>query len=411
MPDYEAPCTELPVDQFFDVFGHADSRGEDAFWCDLEQQFGRRARRLRETAALAESEVEAARRVTRVQAFYDLKNESLDLALAALARFRGPFLRRVMRVIEVLGIVPVRIVDLGCDIGILSCFLAHRFPQSQVVAVDRSGSAIALARELARRLRIENISFEATDIHAFARNAGGCCFDLAVSVDVFEHVVEWPRDWGLVSYGNTPSPGPPEETLELIDGLVRALAPGGLFASIECFMSPVQHWRWIRCLNDRGLTIAWDRTAVGITDANPSAREGAWLVCATKQANLRVARWDDYLASALVPQLELTPNGRVFEGLLAEVLFDAICQKILLRGFEVYYPCDGGASVPRAIACERVEVWQAGPLLLFRRASSAGDRRLELRSAIGAGDAIEELLRFAALLAGEYGADVRWQDD
>lgn len=51
------------------------------------------------------------------------------------------------------------ILDVGCGCGILSCFLALILPESTILAVDRSGNAIAMAKSLRDQMELKNIVF------------------------------------------------------------------------------------------------------------------------------------------------------------------------------------------------------------------------------------------------------------
>jgi release factor glutamine methyltransferase len=75
---------------------------------------------------------------------------------------------------------PARILDLGTGTGAIALALAKFWPESAVVAVDRSAEALALARENAASLALaDRVRFVASDW--FASLAGEPPFDLIVS--------------------------------------------------------------------------------------------------------------------------------------------------------------------------------------------------------------------------------------
>ena len=56
------------------------------------------------------------------------------------------------------------ILDVGCDCGVMTCFLGMMFPESQITAIDRRNNSITMARTLAKKLNISNIQFENVDL-------------------------------------------------------------------------------------------------------------------------------------------------------------------------------------------------------------------------------------------------------
>lgn len=73
---------------------------------------------------------------------------------------------------------PCRVLDLGTGSGAIALSIAHARPGIEVVAVDASAEALAVARENAQRLHINNATFVPSDWYA-ALNAQR--FDLIVS--------------------------------------------------------------------------------------------------------------------------------------------------------------------------------------------------------------------------------------
>jgi len=394
-----------PAPDLFERIGLSRPRDEAVFWREIEHGYGSLARQLRQLLEAAGDRNDPDRRVAAVQTFYEVKNRSLDLALAVTGQFRSPVLRRTARAIEAICETPETIVDLGCDIGVLTCFLAERFPHARVVGIDRSREALDRAGEIVDRLGVSNVTLEQSDVRSLSQWEGRRAFDLALGVNVFEFATGWPAPRGYYALSELDALEPDLHVEQALAGLVSAISPGGQFVSVEYFPSSCEHWWWTGALNAAGLSISWERSAAVRLDSNASHPASAMLVSATKRENIERARLEDYFASALLPQLETSADRKVFTDELAEVLFEAISPRVMLRGFEAFYPRESAASSALA---ERDEVWQAGPMVLVRRVSNAGDRRLELRSCLATAHAVDELRRFADLLANEYQALVRW---
>ena len=97
---------------------------------------------------------------------------------------------------------PARVVDLGCGTGNLTLLLAQRWPEARVLGVDTSPEMVEAAPEGS------GVDFEVGDIRGWAERATG-----PVDVLVSNAALQW-------------VPG----HLDLLPGLVRAVAPGGWLA-------------------------------------------------------------------------------------------------------------------------------------------------------------------------------------
>ncbi|MCO6185265.1 cyclopropane-fatty-acyl-phospholipid synthase family protein [Rhizobium sp. L1K21] len=90
------------------------------------------------------------------------------------------------------------ILELGCGWGSLSLFMAKRFPNARVVSVSNSASQRAFIEEKARAEGITNLQVRTANMVDFEP---GDTFDRIVSVEMFEHMSNWPgllertRNW------------------------------------------------------------------------------------------------------------------------------------------------------------------------------------------------------------------------
>ncbi len=86
---------------------------------------------------------------------------------------------------------PVQIYDAGCGFGQYSYYCATHFPSSKIYAVDVKEDQIADCTRFFHRAGLTNASFAIEDLTQVQHDN---CFDLAVSVDVMEHI---PDDVGV----------------------------------------------------------------------------------------------------------------------------------------------------------------------------------------------------------------------
>lgn len=101
---------------------------------------------------------------------------------------------------------PQRILDYGCGIGDSAPFLLEAFPGAQIVGVDTSESALALARQ-----RYASPIYNFCSVQSL-RNIEG--FDLCYVNGVFHHI-------------------PPAERIRVLKTLHQVIKPGGYLALFE----------------------------------------------------------------------------------------------------------------------------------------------------------------------------------
>ncbi len=97
--------------------------------------------------------------------FYPYKNGSFDVSMALSSLYDSPFVRQICESLaanqEAFG---KRILEVGCDNGVIACFIARLCPESEVVAIDLYDESIAVARQLAQNLGIKNVEFKVCDV-------------------------------------------------------------------------------------------------------------------------------------------------------------------------------------------------------------------------------------------------------
>lgn len=97
--------------------------------------------------------------------FYKLKNTSLELSIALTGMYDYDILVEACNWIdrhkECFG---KTILDVGCDCGIISCFIAKILPDSHIFSIDRCAEAVNNAKQLAEKQDISNIEFIHTDL-------------------------------------------------------------------------------------------------------------------------------------------------------------------------------------------------------------------------------------------------------
>lgn len=117
-----------------------------------------------------------------------------------------------------------RILELGCGWGSLTLWMAERYPDSRITAVSNSHSQRTYIETMAKERDLRNVEVLTCDMNAFDTARGA--FDRVVSVEMFEHMRNWPL---------------------LFERIHRWLRPGGLF-----FMHIFVHRTLSYLFEDRG---------------------------------------------------------------------------------------------------------------------------------------------------------------
>ena len=330
----------------------------EKFWRRLENRFGKLARDIRDHINLRGDGVADGD-------FWRLKNETLDLSLSLSGQFMGDFYRSYLPWLSTVtanaGIT--RILDVGCDNGVLTCSYAKSFPNAQVIGIDQSSEGINCAKELAGRLGISNVQFRKLDALELGTTLVGERFDLITAIMTYHSVSEipgMPLGWSLFQ-------------LELPDtanwqgglsGIALLLGEDAKFISVERLTSSAGVLWWTRAISGAGLSINWRSSEVLCYSSLGEASRVPAFVCDRRQ-RVEGSAWD---ALAFWARPELIEVAKApFEGDVAEALFEAVRDRTLIWGVEVAF-ADG--------LVERFEVWDARTVILAYTLSNMRGRRL-----------------------------------
>lgn len=88
-----------------------------------------------------------------------------------------------------------RVLELGCGWGSLTLWMARKYPGSHFTGVSNSHSQRESIMARAREEGLANIQILTADINGFSHEGG---FDRVVSVEMFEHLRNWPAMFGRV---------------------------------------------------------------------------------------------------------------------------------------------------------------------------------------------------------------------
>lgn len=115
---------------------------------------------------------------------YEFKNEDYDKCMLLTGCFDADIIRRSGNWIanhkEYFG---KKILDVGCDCGVISCFLGVQFPESEIVSIDRSVNGIKIGEKLAKKLGLKNIRFVSAELKDFDEGGFDTVFSMRTAME------------------------------------------------------------------------------------------------------------------------------------------------------------------------------------------------------------------------------------
>ena len=89
-----------------------------------------------------------------------------------------------------------QVLELGCGWGSLTLFMAQRYPGSQITALSNSNSQRAYIEAEATRRGLTNVRVITRDFNVFSTDEQ---FNRIVSIEMFEHLRNWPQAFANVA--------------------------------------------------------------------------------------------------------------------------------------------------------------------------------------------------------------------
>ncbi len=384
---------EPAVRRYLQSVGFSMPASRERFTRDIESRFGRagqdvlRAMDLRIDGGCPDDD------------FYPLKNSSLPLSLAITFWRKGGFYASFLSWMQRESLPsPSRIIDIGCDNGILTCFYAQQFPDAEVIGVDLHESSIDRANELATKLAVQNASFQVLDLNRAGAVFSGSTFDLVTATHVLSPDLERCRH--LSSVGEVEQLEIAPEDLEMLACVRHLTTPGrGILVTTDSLDDRAIGF-WTRMLSHVGFSVNWPRSSTIYWPDSNSEQETCPVLVAENKEEADCWAVDDAVAFCSCPELVEKAENLTFSDSAAEAMFRGLDRKKLAKGAKVTEP-EGEVH--------HIQLWTCGPLaFIYQHAEGTVSKNLSLFSTTSEAELLRQMDR--AIADVPKGCRVEWYD-
>ena len=325
---------------------------------------------------------------------YPPKNGNLDLSLAVSSQSfsvqHAAFLTWLARDNNR---PPRRVLDIGCENGVLTCAVALLFPDAQVIGLDREATAINRASELAVRCAVVNAQFVCTALEDFSPAEDK--YDLVIAAWMFHEA----SGDALNTHLFDTIPLTLDEDIELnkehVSWLrcVRMLLAGdGRFIGVNRWQTPHKTLNWVRDCESAGLELNLGLSYMLECSCKVNGSEAYPLTVHRPATGANPVTADDILALHSYPYFRDHADQSVIKDFPAEAVYRGLRITDLVYSVELSF-LDGSGT-------ERVEIGLAGPMSFHYRATTRGFRQLALGSAAFLPELLNGAIAYAASKSG-----------
>lgn len=257
---------------------------------------------------------------------YAIKNVSYKAALTFTGNFDGDILFSVCKwIYQNKKYFGKTICEIGCDIGIISCFLAKLFPDSHITSIDKNESSIVIAKELACKLGITNVSFIVSNSRDITEK-----FDTVFSCRTMHEnykTVEDPYSM-FKDYANNFR----NALSQYAKNISQLVSNDGCFVSIErCEKNPLL-LGWILSLCDESLF--FETGSYNLMKCRELGEESNFSAFVAKREPTKTEE-NIYNSYCSLFKSDMNANSATFKGWLASLLLQNSASE-LIYGYDVY---------------------------------------------------------------------------
>lgn len=319
---------------------------------------------------------------------YYLKNQSLNLSLDVSRGYCDLHMKYLHWFIKSLDTPPKRVLDIGCDNGIVTCFYAMLFPGTEVVGIDLSENGINCARQLAEHLRLSNVTFKKTGIIEASDLYPVGHFNLITSVTTIKEVIgsfvtkliTHPDSHVIWSIEDLKIDVGSDAENKCLFSIQKLLNENGKYISFERWFFEDCIW-WSDKLKNAGLFIDWEKSeTLRFQEVGQNYSFPALI------ADKTVRKYDSLHSTTdfwLRDEIMDPQKRRVYEGVPAEMMLKRFVNKRFMGGVQCNYP--------KSSLQVRFEVWTDNEMMFCYENSNSGYRELKILP-VQSDDSLKQML-------------------
>ena len=259
-----------------------------------------------------------------------------------------------------------KILDLGCDNGITTCFVANLYPNSEIIGVDKCKKGIKCAEEIAQKLGVENVKFEAVDAKKVDKFFKEEKFDLVISNRSMLEITNLPKlksFWSIDEVENSIVVA--NSVLKFFKSVEKVMTHDAKLITFERLDGLEEILNFIKSMHASGLYADIDAMCkIQFNELNDV--EQMPLIVFDKAERDEIGFYD---AIEIYNKLPILNKQKDIEDEFAiELQFKALGEKELVYGTQIDYKTGVGS--------ERREVWQVGDKYVTYKYSNVGRREL-----------------------------------
>ena len=184
---------------------------------------------------------------------YDVKNSDYDIAMFYSGAYDYHIIVKACDWIsehkECFG---KKILEIGCDCGFMTTFLATQFPDCHIVSIDREKNGLEIAKKNCEKFGVTNVEFIQSDLMDLEYGKFDTVFSMrTLSVNIYPKIKD-DKDWHQIQYSDRFS-----VALENFSAKLSSMInENGTFVSIERLWADFTLLGWIKAQKNAGLSVS-----------------------------------------------------------------------------------------------------------------------------------------------------------